>query len=104
MIVPKKAEAVSPATRIRLLYDLLTAPGVQDGLGITPGEGDWTRVKSIMALHDEAADNKWVERWSVGGDWQIGLLRGLDAKDEDLLSRNVSPCVGSVLTAATPTR
>ncbi|BEJ17630.1 hypothetical protein CspHIS471_0610310 [Cutaneotrichosporon sp. HIS471] len=93
MIVPKKIEAVSPATRLRLLYDLLTAPGVQDGLGITPGEGEWTRVKSIMALHDEAADNKWVERWSVGGDWQIGLLRGLDQKDEDLLSHNQPPPV-----------
>lgn len=90
MIVPKRVEGVSPATRIRLLYDLLTAPGVQDGLGITPGEGDWSRVKSIMALHDDHADKEWIQRWSVGGDWQIGLLRGLDAKDEDDLSRHVS--------------
>ncbi|KLT41542.1 DUF590-domain-containing protein [Cutaneotrichosporon oleaginosum] len=93
MIVPNRVGPVSPATRFRLLYDLLTAPGVQDGLGITPGEGEWSRVKSIMALHDEAADNKWVERWAVGGDWQIGLLRGLDEKDEDLLSRNQPPPV-----------
>lgn len=93
MIVPNKLEAVSPATRLRLLYDLLTAPGVQDGLGITPGEGDWSRVKSIIALHDEAVDNKWVKRWAVGGDWKIGLLRGLNQQDEDLLSHNQPPPV-----------
>lgn len=90
MITSKKTDTVSPATRLRVLYDLLTAPPIQNGLGITPGEGQWGRVKSIAALHDETADNAWVERWSVGGDWQVGLLRGLNAKDEDDLSRNVS--------------
>ncbi|WWD22681.1 hypothetical protein CI109_107174 [Kwoniella shandongensis] len=68
----------SPATRIRLIYNLLTSPALQNGLGITPGKGKWTRVKSIMALHDEEADKKWVEKWTVGGDWRVGLLKGLE--------------------------
>ncbi|KAK8844765.1 hypothetical protein IAR55_006615 [Kwoniella newhampshirensis] len=68
----------SPATRIRLLYNLLTAPALQNGLGITPGKGKWSRVKSIMALHDEEADRTWVEKWTVGGDWRVGLLMGLE--------------------------
>lgn len=66
-----------PATRIRLLYALLTSPPIQNGLGITPHEGKWSRVKSIMALHDEEADRAWVDRWTFGGDWQVGLLKGL---------------------------
>jgi len=65
------------ATRIRLLYALLTCPPVQNGLGITPGEGRWSRVKSIMALHDEEADRAWVDRWTFGDDWQVGLIKGL---------------------------
>lgn len=83
-------EGVTPATRLRILWDLLTSPPLQQGLGITPGEGQWTRVKSIMALHDETSDNAWVQRWSVGGDWQVGLVRGLGEGDEQALSQNVS--------------
>jgi hypothetical protein len=73
------------AARIRLLYSLLTAPGIQNGLGITPGDGKWKRVKSIAALHDEDADKAWVEKWTTGGDWQIGLTKGLsDGADTGL--------------------
>ncbi|KAK4684084.1 anoctamin-10, partial [Tremellales sp. Uapishka_1] len=67
----------SSATRLRLLHSLLTCPPLQNGLGITPGEGKWKRVKSIMALHDEESDQRWVERWTTGGDWQVGLLSGM---------------------------
>lgn len=83
----------SPATRLRLLYQLLTAPTIQHGLGITPAEGQWKRVKSIVALHDDARDNAWVERWTVGGDWKIGLLRGLSQDDEDMLGRDQPPAL-----------
>lgn len=68
----------APATRLRLIYNMLTAPKLQGGLGITPGRGQWSRVKSISALHDEAADKAWIEKWTTGGDWQVGLTKGLD--------------------------
>lgn len=74
----------SPATRLRLLHALLTAPPLQHGLGITPGEGKWKRVKSIAALHDEGANKAWLRQWSMGGDWQIGLLKGLDSEHAGL--------------------
>jgi anoctamin-10 len=80
----------TPATKLRLLYSLLTAPPIQNGLGITPGIGEWSRVKSIMALHDDQADKEWVSRWA-GGDWKIGLLTGLSGQ----ISQDVSlpsPC------------
>ena len=71
------------------MYDLLTAPPLQDGLGITPGEGRWSRVKSITALHDEEADKMWVERWTKK-DWKVGLLAGLDQNDSTNLGAHVS--------------
>ncbi|WVQ64321.1 uncharacterized protein L199_002483 [Kwoniella botswanensis] len=83
----------SPSTRIRLLYNLLTAPAIQDGLAITPGQGKWKRVKSIMALHDELADKEWVEKWTTGGDWRIGLLKGLDGKEGQGLGEHQPPPV-----------
>ena len=78
----------TPSTKLRLLYSLLTAPPIQHGLGITPGDGDWKRVKSIMALHDDEADKRWVERWT-GKHWKIGILSGLTGQ--------ISIDVGSVL-------
>ncbi|WWC57606.1 uncharacterized protein I303_100138 [Kwoniella dejecticola CBS 10117] len=83
----------SPSTRIRLIYNLLTAPAIQDGLGITPNQGKWSRVKSIMALHDELADKEWVERWTTGGDWRIGLLKGLDGVEGKGLGEHQPPPV-----------
>jgi hypothetical protein len=79
----------TPSTKLRLLYQLLTAPSIQQGLRITPGEGRWKRVKSIMALHDDEADKRWVERWT-GGDWKIGLLTGLSGQISNDVSRIIS--------------
>lgn len=73
-----------PSTRIRLLHSLLTSPAIQQGLGITPGEGKWSRVKSIAALHDEEANKAWLKQWSMGGDWKVGLLKGLDSEHASL--------------------
>lgn len=86
-------EKSTPAARIRLLYELLTSPKLQHGLGITPGEGQWVRVKSIVALHDDEQDAQWVERWTIGGDWQVGLLKDLKDEDGDILGRNQVPAV-----------
>lgn len=74
----------SPATRIRLVYALLTSPEIQHGLGITPGTGRWDRVKSIAPLHDEERDREWIKSWSLGGDWKIGLFKGLQAENTDI--------------------
>ncbi|WVN88537.1 uncharacterized protein L203_103748 [Cryptococcus depauperatus CBS 7841] len=71
------AQPPAPATRLRLIYNVLTAPTIQGGLGITPGRGKWARVKSIAALHDEVADKAWVEKWTMGGDWKVGLTKDL---------------------------
>ena len=81
----------SPATRIRLAYALLTSPEIQHGLGITPGTGRWKRIKSIAPLHDEERDREWIRMWSMGkgGDWQIGLFKGLQA-DSTGIGENVS--------------
>ncbi|EIW72964.1 hypothetical protein TREMEDRAFT_26589 [Tremella mesenterica DSM 1558] len=81
---------LNPATRLRLIYNLLTAPTVQHGLGITPGEGKWKRVKSIMALHDEEMDRVWIERWTKG-DWKVGLIAGLDQSDSTNLGAHQPP-------------
>lgn len=62
---------------------------MQHGLGITPGEGRWKRVKSIAALHDEEADKAWIEKWTLGGDWRVGLLRGLGDKEGSGLGQHV---------------
>ena len=79
----------SPATRIRLLHSLLTSPQIQHGLGITPGAGQWSRVKSVMALHDEAADKAWIAKWMLGGDWRIGVLKDLGDKEASGLGEHV---------------
>jgi len=79
----------SPSTRLRLLHNLLVYPTVQHGLGITPGQGKWERVKAIVALHDEEADKAWIEKWTMGGDWRVGLLRGLGDKEGSGLGQHV---------------
>jgi len=47
-------------------------------------------VKSIMALHDEEADKAWVERWTFGGDWRVGLVKGLSGDTASGLGEHVS--------------
>jgi hypothetical protein len=87
----KHSPIPSRATRIRLVYALLTAPALQNGLGITPGDGKWKRVKSIAALHDEKADKAWVERWT--GDWRIGLLNDIEDGPGTALGEHVSSAI-----------
>ena len=44
---------LTDADEIRLVHGLLVSAPEQGGIGITPGEGEWKRVKSIVAIHDE---------------------------------------------------
>ena len=47
-------------------------------------------MKSIAALHDEKADKAWVDRWTFGGDWQVGLVRSLSGGAGSGLGQHVS--------------
>ena len=44
-----------------------------------------------MALHDEEADKAWINKWTYGGDWRIGLLTGLTEKEGSGLGQHVGP-------------
>lgn len=44
------------------------------GLGITPGASDWSRVESVMALHDQQWNDKWIKKWSTS----LGVNASLD--------------------------
>ena len=49
-----------------------------------------------MALHDEEADRAWVDKWTIGGDWRVGLLTGLGDKEGSGLGQHVSLRVDKV--------
>ena len=55
---------ISPADRLRLVYDYVTSLSSEGGLGITPGGKDWRRVQSVMALHDHAFNDLWIRAWT----------------------------------------
>jgi hypothetical protein len=44
---------VTQGDKIRLVHQLLITSTLQGGLGITPGEGEWKRVSTIIPLQDE---------------------------------------------------
>ncbi|KAK7204012.1 calcium-activated chloride channel-domain-containing protein [Myxozyma melibiosi] len=72
------AQEFSVAERLRLVHDRLTKPEKENGLGITPGEGDWVYISSIFAPHDPAFDVAWIKRWSkkyVLDDDELELIR-----------------------------
>ena len=48
-------------------------------------------MKSIAALHDEEADKAWVEKWTMGGDWRVGLIGGLEGDAGTGLGEHASP-------------
>lgn len=81
---------VSEADQIRVVHDLLRSSQVQGGLGITPGQGDWQRVSSIIALHDEQVNRSWVQSW-LGRHWAAGLVRGVDQGDSDRIREHFGP-------------
>jgi hypothetical protein len=47
------------------------------------------RVQSIAALHDEVADKAWIDKWTFGGDWKVGLTTGLSDKAGEGLGSHV---------------
>lgn len=55
----------TPAEKLRLIYNILTAPPREGGIGITPDLGEWLFVNSIFPLHDYALNKEWIRRWST---------------------------------------
>lgn len=52
----------TPADRPRVIYAYLTSPKDVDGLGITPGKGDWPFVTSITPVSGYLADKSLFKR------------------------------------------
>lgn len=79
------ASPLSPADRLRLLHDYVTSVQSDGGLGIVPGTKHWSRVESIMALHDHEFNEMWIRAWTRR---QIGFSIG--AVELDKLKDQVS--------------
>ncbi|KAH0582492.1 hypothetical protein H2248_010436 [Termitomyces sp. 'cryptogamus'] len=56
--------SLSPADRIRLIYDYVTSISSDGGLGIVPRSSDWDLVESVMTLHDRAFNDAWIRSWT----------------------------------------
>ena len=72
------SEGFSSAERLRLVYDIITSPSNNSGLGIKPGQGDWKFVQSVFALHDAEWNREWLRRFSTPWlieDKEIRLIR-----------------------------
>lgn len=50
----------SPSERLRLVYSYVTATPSDGGLGIHPEHGPWSRIESIMTLHDPEFNDRWI--------------------------------------------
>lgn len=55
---------LSPADRLRIVHEFVTSTPHDGGLGIVPGSKDWTRVESVLALHDHEFNDMWLRSWT----------------------------------------
>lgn len=55
-------DPLTQADRIRLVHDLITSP--DRGAGITPLQGQYTRIKSIFPPHDVEFNRRWLREWT----------------------------------------
>nr|POF04120.1 uncharacterized protein CFP56_21875 [Quercus suber] len=58
-------DPLTAAERLRVIYQLMTAPESEGGAGITPKKGEWENVENIFALHDHVYNKEWIKRWST---------------------------------------
>lgn len=58
-------ETLPDAERLRIIYQILTSPVEEGGVGLTPKHGAWKNVKSIFALHDPIYNREWIKKWST---------------------------------------
>ncbi|CAH0048678.1 unnamed protein product [Clonostachys solani] len=56
-------EPVTEAERCRIVYLLITKPQNDGGAGITPGNGQWRYIQSILPLHDHSFNAAWIKKW-----------------------------------------
>jgi anoctamin-10 len=77
---------ITPAERIRLVYEYLVSPSDQGGLSITPSVFPWNNVTAIFALHDKKVNDKWTHSW-MSRNWKVGLQ--IEEHDMDLILNNV---------------
>ena len=64
---------LSDADRIRLIYDYITWTTADGGLAVVPGTEQWSRVTTIMAIHDQEFNERWLKAWSTHGVESIPL-------------------------------
>ena len=68
------AISLSEADRVRLVYEYITSTTTDSGgLGVAPGAEQWSRVTSIMAIHDQEFNERWLKAWSTHGVESVDL-------------------------------
>ncbi|KAL1667066.1 hypothetical protein GGF50DRAFT_49271 [Schizophyllum commune] len=58
------ASHLCPADRIRIVHAYIASSQVDGGLGINPGVPEWSKVDSIMTLHDPEFNEMWISSWT----------------------------------------
>lgn len=58
-------EPLTEAERLRIIHAIITLPESEGGAGITPRQGQWSRVESVFPLHDRVWEKAWLKRWST---------------------------------------
>lgn len=66
-------EELTPANRIRLVHSYITGTPQDGGIAVVPGAKEWSRVTSIMALHDPEFNETWIRSWTLHGMRSLNL-------------------------------
>ena len=69
----KHGISLSPAERSRLIYLYISSSKNDGGLGVTPGAPDWPRIESVIVMHDQHWNDKWIKKWSTSLDVDASL-------------------------------
>ncbi|GAO16828.1 hypothetical protein UVI_02053670 [Ustilaginoidea virens] len=57
-------EPVTEAERLRLVYQLIVRPENEGGAGINQASPKWRHVADIFPLHDQAFNQRWIQKWT----------------------------------------
>ncbi|KAF9650159.1 DUF590-domain-containing protein [Thelephora ganbajun] len=75
---------LSNADRVRFVYDYITWTTEDGGLAVVPGTEQWSCVTSIMAIHDQEFNDKWLKAWSTHGVGSVDLDKIKDHFGEEV--------------------